>query len=178
MWALEPRPSAPAVVQKAMADPSPAALPTTFNVEDVEAFLETRVTENNRHRCMRVIRNLVTGKGETHKAKPNESFMKGHAVTPSDDLEDLQRRAREWLPFKGPDALDRGHGWALNHPIQKLIEYKNHLMGVESPKKRAAKRASHDDPFEKIKRLKALYDDGTITQTEFDSKRAELLARV
>ena len=109
------------VCEMAMTDSSPTALSATFNAADVEAFLETRVTERNRQRCMRVILNLITGKGETHMAKPGEAFLKGHAVTPSDDLDDLQRRAREWLPFNGPGCLDKGHGWALNHPIQKLI---------------------------------------------------------
>ena len=162
-----------------MTDSSPTALPATFNAADVEAFLETRVTERNRQRCMRVILNLISGKGEAHKAKPNESFMKGHAVTPNDDLDDLKRRAEEWLPSKGPDALDRGHGWALNHPIQKLIEYKNHLLGVEPSQKRVrAKRAAHDDPFEKIKRLKALHDEGAITGEEFDGTKQQLLAQI
>jgi hypothetical protein len=162
-----------------MTGSSPTALPATFNAADVEAFLETRVTERNRQRCMRVILNLISGKGETHKAKPGESFMKGHTVTPSDDLDALKRRAQEWLPSKGPDALDRGHGWALNHPIQKLIEYKNHLLGVEPSQKRArAKRAANDDPFDKIKRLKALYDEGAITGEEFDGTKQQLLAQI
>jgi hypothetical protein len=144
----------------------------------VEAFLETRVTERNRQRCMRVILNLISGKGETHKAKPGESFLKGHAVAPSDDLDDLKRRAREWLPCKkGPNCLDTGHGWALNHPIQKLIEFKNHLLGVEAPKKRAVKRA-RDDPIGKIARLKALYDEDAITGEEFDDTKQQLLAQI
>ena len=162
----------------AMTDSSPTALPTTFNAVDVEAFLETRVTERNRQRCMRVILNLITGKGETHMAKPGEAFLKGHAVTPSDDLDDLQRRAREWLPYNGPNCLDKGHGWALNHPIQKLIEYKNHLLGVEEPVKKRATKRSQDDPIEKIKRLKALCDDGALTATEFDDKKQQLLAQI
>ena len=87
-------------------------------------------------------------------------------------------RAREWLPYQGADCLDKGHGWALNHPIQKLIEYKNHLLGVEPPKKRAAKRAAHDDPFDKIKRLKALYDEGAITGEEFNDTKQQLLAQI
>ena len=163
-----------------MTDSSPTALPATFNAADVEAFLETRVTERNRQRCMRVILNLITGKGETHKAKPGEAFLKGHAVTPSDDLDDLKRRAQEWLPSKkGPNCLDKGHGWALNHPIQKLIEYKNYLMGVEPSQKRVrAKRPAHDDPFDKIKRLKALYDEGAITGEEFDDTKQQLLAQI
>ena len=161
-----------------MTDGSPTALPATFNAADVEAFLETRVTERNRQRCMRVILNLISGKGETHKAKPGEAFLKGHAVTPSDDLNDLKRRAQEWLPSKGPNALDKGHGWALNHPIQKLIEFKNHLLGVEEPAKKRATKRSREDPFEKIKRLKALYDEGAITQAEFDDTKQQLLAQI
>ena len=48
-------------------------------------------------------------------------------------MDDLQRRARKWLPYNGPNCLDKGRGWALNHPIQKLIEYKNHPSSPDNP---------------------------------------------
>eukprot|EP00966_Prymnesium_polylepis_P040728 945269-Prymnesium_polylepis.1 len=56
----------------------------------------------------------------------------------------MQKEAAEWLPYKGNDAVDKGHGYALNHPIQKMIDYKNYLSGVplDAGKKKAEKPAS------------------------------------
>ena len=28
--------------------------------------------------------------------------------------------------------MDKGHGWALNHPLQRLIHFKNHLRKDEA----------------------------------------------
>ena len=112
-------------------------LPSEFDPVDIEAFLATRVSESNKKSCMRVIRKLISGEGVTHKAKPNESFLKDTPVRPTDDLEGLRMQAAKWLPHCGKDALDKGHGWALNHPMQKLIDYKKHLLGEESKKRKA-----------------------------------------
>ena len=50
---------------------------------------------------------------------------------------------------------------------------------MEEPAKKRATKRSREDPFEKIKRLKALYDhEGAITQAEFDDTKQQLLAQI
>jgi hypothetical protein len=74
---------------------------------------------------MRVIKKLVTGKGVSYRNKPRETFLLGYKLTPGDDLENIRHEAIQWLPHvKGPNCLDKGHGWALHHPLQKLKAYK------------------------------------------------------
>ena len=108
----------------------PVQTPDAFDLEDVSAYLKTTgMSDSNLAACMRVIKKLTTGKGVTHRNKPGEAFLVGHAVTPKDNLEALRQQAGMWLPYrKGPGCLDKGHGWALNHPLQKLILYKEHLL--------------------------------------------------
>ena len=105
-------------------------VPDTFDLDDVDEFLEkTGLSSSNRAACMRVIKKLVSGKGVTHRAKPGEAFLVGHEVSPQDDLEALREKANAWLPCqKGPGCLDKGHGWALNHPLKKLSSYQKHLL--------------------------------------------------
>ena len=118
-----------------------AQLPTSFDLDDFENFFSMTLARNNILACKRVIRKLISGEGVKHKAKPGEAFALGRVITPNDDLVALKLEAKEWLPHTGPNALDKGHGWALAHPIQKLIEYKNHLRA------QAMNSISHmDDP--------------------------------
>ena len=107
-----------------------AALPDAFDLDDFSMYLqETGMSESNRIACMRVIKKLVNGKGVTHRNKPQEAFLMGYKVTPSDDIEALRYRANVWLPCrKGVGCIDKGHGWALNHPLKKLVMYKEHLL--------------------------------------------------
>jgi len=148
---------------------------------------------------MKVIRPLVTGVGVANKYKP-ELFMAGTKVTPHDDLESIREQSKVWLPKE----IDTGHGW-VKHGIQKLINYKNErLLGIESKptprveaslrteeggvaldlivpgkaKKPAPKRkreAQAEDPIQKIREVKALFDEGALTS---EAKKAELLARI
>ena len=156
-------------------------LPQTFDVPEIEAYFKNRLSEKNIENTMRVILNLISGRGVTHKNKPGDAFRLGSPVKPSDDLEKLRADANAWLPCKGPDCLDKGHGWALNHPITKLIEFKNHhLLGIEPPvavaKKTTKKRTR--DPMEKLQELKKLLDNEAITRVEYDEKKTELLAQI
>jgi hypothetical protein len=53
-----------------------------------------------------------------------------------DDIKELQRQASAWLPhLRGKaNCLDHGHGWALNHPLQKLYDdqiYMSMMMMIE-----------------------------------------------
>ena len=151
-------------------------LPTEVDLESIDAYLKScALSDSNRTKCMRVILNLVTGRGVTHKNK-SDVFLQGRCVTPHDDLEALRTEANEWLPYtRGPNCLDTSHGWCLNHPIQKLIEYKNHLLGIEAPPK---KRKRQNPVTETLRQLKSLYDDGIITSANFESKKAEILGRI
>ena len=50
----------------------------------------------------------------------------------------------QFAPLHSSPGHDKGHGWALNNPIQKLIEFKNHLLGVADPPRppRSARRSA------------------------------------
>ena len=84
-----------------------------------------KLSSGNREACMRVCRKLTNGTGVRHYKKQGV-FCEGRYITLFDDLDRLRQAAKEWLPYEksDPDRLDRGNGWALNHPIQKLIEFK------------------------------------------------------
>ena len=101
-----------------------------FDLEHISEYLQnTGMSNSNRLACLRVIKKLIAGKGVTHRNKPGETFLKDHKVTPKDDLEALRHAANAWLPCrKGPGCLDKGHGWALDHPLKKLAMYKKHMM--------------------------------------------------
>ena len=151
-------------------------LPTEFDLASIDAYLKScGLSESNRTKCMRVILNLVMGRGVTHKNKSGV-FLQGRCVTPHDDLQAVRTEANEWLPYtKSTHCLDTSHGWCLNHPIQKLIDYKNHLLGIEAPPK---KRKRQNPVTETLRQLKSLYDDGIITSADFESKKAEILGRI
>ena len=130
---------------------------------------------------MRVILRLIIGMGVTHKNKPGEVFLFGHCVKPADDLEAIRKEGAAFLPYKrnDPACKDFGHGWALNHPLQKLIDFKNHrLLGLPEEGGGTKKRKRSEDPIETLEKLKVLLDNGALTQDEFDAKKAELLARI
>eukprot|EP00966_Prymnesium_polylepis_P218188 5050044-Prymnesium_polylepis.2 len=99
------------------------------------------LSEANTKSVVCVVKKLASGEGVTHSGKPGEAFYAGVKVSLEHDLQQLQKEASEWLPYKGTDAIDKGHGWALNHPIQKMLDYKNHLSGVplDAGKKKAEK---------------------------------------
>jgi hypothetical protein len=160
-------------------------LPQAFSLEYFEAHLRERVSDKNRDSVMRVVRRLVNGRGVEHKSKPEEAFLKGHNLSPQDDLEAIRNEAAQWLPFKkGDDCLDKGHGWALNHPLQKLIDYKKHvLLNVpdgETKKASRKRKATEPDPMDNAMRvlkmkLKTAVDDGSITQQESEAKKRQIL---
>jgi hypothetical protein len=151
-------------------------LPATFNPILVSAFLRRRVSESNRKACMRVILKLISGVGVTHKAKRGETFLQGHRVSPHDDLEALRARASRWLPYKGPNALDRGHGWALNHPLTKLIEYKRYLLGATLPP--PVERTMARSLVDRLSTLQHMFHMDIIDEDEYTQMSMDALARV
>ena len=106
----------------------------SFDLDHVAEFLSSRLSPSNLSSCMRVIKKLVSGQGVTHRSKPGEAFLFGHKLSPKDDLEEIRREGNEWLPYrKGPGCLDKGHGWAINHPLTKLILYRDHVLASAAP---------------------------------------------
>jgi hypothetical protein len=89
------------------------------------------LTYSNRTRVMKVVARLVNGQGVYHRAKTG-GFCVGYPVTLADDLHALRRMANVWLPYTGANCLDRGHGFVLNHPIQKMILFKEWLEALEA----------------------------------------------
>lgn len=72
------------------------------------------------------------------------------------------------------------------HPVQERTSVPPHILGnfprVEwlfeciEPKKSTASSSAAPDKYERLERLKKLLDSGTLTQAEFDSEKAKLLA--
>ena len=97
----------------------------------VRAFFSTKLNDNNLKAVLRVATKLISGEGCTHAAKPGESFRQGEPVRLDEDLHALRETAALWLPYQksmGDLCLDKGHGWALNHPIQKLIDFQHAVL--------------------------------------------------
>ena len=151
---------------------------------DVEAFDDylksvvrlDKKNDKNRKSVVRVIKKLVSGKGVTHKNRPGETFLAGHVLQLSDDLEAIQTQAAEWLPFRkgDPNIKDKGHGWALNHPLMWLIGFKKHLAGDR--KRKAIEPDPMDNAMGVLKmKLKTAVDDGSITQQESEAKKRQIL---
>jgi hypothetical protein len=109
----------------------------SVNLDDLRAFLVTKgKSSSNIDSIIRVVKKLVSGAGVEHKSKPGETFNYGQIVTLATDLYALQAEAEEWLPYKKNDprgCLDRGHGWALNHPIVNLRDFKEHVLAHGNP---------------------------------------------
>ena len=103
------------------------------------------------------------------------------------DLDQLRKGAAEWLPYKGNDAVDKGHGWALNHPIQKMIDYKNHISGVpldagkkkaEMPTHAKGKRKLSDVQVAQKTLDKIIAQEGALLQAKADAQEALKKAKV
>eukprot|EP00966_Prymnesium_polylepis_P072855 1691836-Prymnesium_polylepis.2 len=90
----------------------------------MDEWLSTKVSDTNRKNCIRVLKKLTTGEGIKHKNKPGEVFMKGYRLDIEDDLVAMRLVAKVWLPYSGPFKLDKGNGWALNHPLSWFQKYK------------------------------------------------------
>lgn len=106
-----------------------------ITMTDLTAFLTPLLIkeagkDTNLKSVLRVAAKLISGEGVTHKAKPGEAFFVGTPITLDMDIEQIRRTAAEWLPYEkkhGELCLDKGHGWALNHPLKKLIAFQQHV---------------------------------------------------
>lgn len=85
------------------------------------------------------------------------------------------RRFFQGRPITGPDAMkfpDRGIG------IDRYRERRQKLEDTLRRQQHAAQTQAHDDVTEQIRKLAELRDQGTLTDEEFEAKKAELLSRL
>ena len=114
-----------------------SASSSAVDLDAFRAFLAAKgKSATNIESILRVVKKLVTGAGVEHKSKPGEIFKGGEAITLVNDLYRLQAEADEWLPYKKNDprgCMDKGHGWALNHPIVNLRDFQEHIRSGAPP---------------------------------------------
>ena len=76
---------------------------------------------------------LVTGVGvDYHHWPAGVVFRKGEPVTLQDDLVQIKEDAKD---FEAQHGRDLGNGWLLNHPLQKMILFRDHLAATKLPGK-------------------------------------------
>ena len=97
---------------------------------------------------IRQVTKLVTGVGvEYHHWPAGVVFRKGEPVTLQDDLAQIKEDAKD---FEAEHGRDLGNGWLLNHPLQKMILFRDHLAATTLPgkarkKTKAVPRAPSSD---------------------------------
>ena len=97
---------------------------------------------------IRQVTKLVTGVGvEYHHWPAGVVFRKGEPVTLQDDLAQIKEDAKD---FEAEHGRDLGNGWLLNHPLQKMILFRDHLAATKLPgkarkKTKAVPRAPSSD---------------------------------
>jgi len=152
---------------------------------------------------IRQVTKLVTGVGvEYHHWPAGVVFRKGEPVTLQDDLAQIKEDAKD---FEAQHGRDLGNGWLLNHPLQKMILFRDHLAATKLPgkarkKTKAVPRAppSEDDdddddeaaapPEAKpangaltpetaraIREAKRLFDEGKLDEATYKETKAGLL---
>ena len=151
---------------------------------------------------IRQVTKLVTGVGvEYHHWPAGVVFRKGEPVTLQDDLAQIKEDAKD---FEAQHGRDLGNGWLLNHPLQKMILFRDHLAATKLPgkarkKTKAVPRAppSEDDDddddeaaaapprpptgkldkatVQALRDVKRLFDEGKIDEATFKETKAGLL---
>ena len=158
------------------------------------------ISPDNRKTVIRQITKLVTGVGvDYHRWPAGVVFRKGEPVTLQDDLVQIKEDAKE---FEAEHGRDLGNGWLLNHPLQKMILFRDHLAATKLPgkarkKTKAAPAPSSDDDEEEaaaappeakpakgtltpetvraIREAKERFDEGEIDEATFKETKAGLL---
>ena len=136
---------------------------------------------------------------EYHHWPAGVVFRKGEPVTLQDDLAEIKEDAKD---FEAQHGKDLGNGWLLNHPLQKMILFRDHLAATKLPgkarkKTKAAPAPSSDDDEEEaaaappeakpakgtltpetvraIREAKRLFDEGKIDEATYKGTKAGLL---
>ncbi len=118
------------------------------NLLYVTQFPSQEISPDNRKTVIRQVTKLVTGVGvEYHHWPAGVVFRKGEPVTLQDDLAQIKEDAKD---FEAEHGRDLGNGWLLNHPLQKMILFRDHLAATKLPgkarkKTKAAPRAPSSD---------------------------------
>ena len=105
------------------------------------------------------------------------------------DIEQVEKRAKEYQVIVEKNLLERtagAMGGAAVTAIGKAGQTANRLKDALG---KAVKRqdssissnspaSAQDDPMERLKKLKQMFEAGLITQSEFDTKKAEILSNL
>lgn len=105
------------------------------------------------------------------------------------DIEQVEQRAKEYQVIVEKNLLERtagavggatvtaigAAGQAANRLRDALGKSVNRQAGGKTSTSPAA---AQDDPVEKLKKLKQMFETGLITQEEFDAKKAEILSKI
>jgi hypothetical protein len=94
-----------------------------INVEDVEEYLinEEGMSQANVRSVIRQVRKLQSGEGVTYTPWGSDVVF---CPRPLKDLgEDFRYLREEAKAFESEHGEDKGHGWLLKHPLQKLENY-------------------------------------------------------
>ena len=142
---------------------------------------------------IRQVTKLVTGVGvEYHHWPAGVVFRKGEPVTLQDDLAQIKEEAKD---FEAEHGRDLGNGWLLNHPLQKMILFRDHLAATKlpgkarkreaarppvappppSPETKAANGALTPETVRAIREAKRLFDEGKIDEATFKETKTGLL---
>ena len=136
---------------------------------------------------------LVTGVGvDYHHWPAGVVFRKGEPVTLQDDLAEIKEEAKD---FEAQHGRDLGNGWLLNHPLQKMILFRDHLAATKlpgkarkrkaarppvvppppSPETKAANGALTPETVRAIREAKKRFDEGEMDEATFKVIKAALL---
>jgi len=115
-------PPPPQTPQKKKKTPPQEKKEIPIDLVDFEKWLLESCSADNTRSVMRQVRLLVRGEGITyiHWAE-GVVFRENEPVTLDCDLDAIRADARRYESVYGKD---KSHGWLLNHPITKLINYK------------------------------------------------------
>ena len=128
---------------------------------------------------------------EYHHWPAGVVFRKGEPVTLQDDLAQIKEDAKD---FEAQHGRDLGNGWLLNHPLQKMILFRDHLAATKlpgkarkrkaarppvapppSPETKAANGALTPETVRAIREAKRLFDEGKIDEATFKETKVGLL---
>ena len=105
----------------------------TINMQEFEHWLRNvhrgakggALSEANVRSVMNRVRDLVSGRGVSYKNwPPTIKFYVGSKINLTYNFENLLQEAKR---FEEKHGRDKGNGWLLQHPIKKLLLYKEHL---------------------------------------------------
>jgi uncharacterized tellurite resistance protein B-like protein len=105
------------------------------------------------------------------------------------DIEQVEKRAKEYQVIVEKNLLERTAGAlggaavaAIGMAGQAAIRLQDALGKAvnrqDSGKSSTSPASTQDDPVERLKKLKQMFEAGLITQGEFDTKKAEILTNI